>query len=194
MKLSKNAKIVAASVGGVLLLCAIIGSQHNNGGSNMLGGRNGGGQLGQLQQQYAALSQTMTDCRAQSDNALDMTRRSVMNGGMPVPPPPCADNFPMWIAQAAVLEKDIHELSTGDHSTQVIDYVPRVQDTSGSVDRYTRQGIRGNSWFRDESGATVELQTAPYYYRDRSSGQLLPSNSSSPPNDGRDYEQLQPIE
>jgi hypothetical protein len=192
MKLSRNAKIIAASVGGLLLLCAIVGSQSQSGGGS--GGASGGGRLAQLQQAHAELMQRANECAGLIDQSMAATQQSVMNGGGVMPPPPCEADMQVWTAQAAMLEKEIHELSTGDHSTQVIDYVPRSGDTSGSVNRWTRGAIRGTTNYRDDNGEIRELPTAAYYYRDRASGQIYASDLSQPPADGHDYEQLQPAE
>jgi hypothetical protein len=192
MKLSRNAKIIWASVGGVVLLCAIIGAQSGGGRTGV--GAGGDGRLAQLQQAHAELMQRANECAGLINQSMAATQQSVINGGGVMPPPACEADMQVWTAQAAMLEKEIHELATGDHSTQVIDYVPRMHDTSGSVDRYTRQAIRGTTLYRDESGETRELPIAPYYYRDRASGQIYPSDMSQAPADGHDYEQLQPIE
>jgi len=201
MKLSKNAKIIWASVGGVLLLCAIIGSQQGNngqrGGAGFSSSRHGdddNDRLAQLQAQHAQLMQNSNACMVQVNEATRQTQMSLVNGGGVMPQPACVSDMEVWTAQAAMLEKEIHELATGDHSTQVIDYVPRTHDTSGTIDRSTRQSIRGTTLYRDESGETRELPIAPYYYRDRASGQIYPSDMSQAPADGHDYEQLQPAE
>jgi hypothetical protein len=71
---------------------------------------------------------------------------------------------------------------------------PSSSDDDGTeaVENATRQGIRGTSLYTDETGETHELPTRNYYFRDRSTGQMIGSDQPYAPNNGRDYEKLTP--
>ncbi len=149
-------------------------------------------------------------CMAQMQQATNQMASAAMNGQMMNNRPACEQAMPQLVAQEAYLETEIYRLQSGDkHSTlQQITGVqtgpsgngyyrpsgPGNDGGIGAVDKYDRQAIRGTSLYSDENGEQHELQTAPYYYRDRSSGQMVPSNQPQPPNDGRDYETLTPQE
>lgn len=137
-----------------------------------------------------------------------------MNGQMPGGGPPCEQYMPQLTAQEAYIETVIYQLQTGDvHSTlQQITGVqvggqsgsgaasyyrptsPENDGGIGAVDRYDRQAVRGNSLYTSEDGSERELPTEQYYYRNQNTGQIVPSNQSSAPNDGNTYEQLTPEE
>jgi hypothetical protein len=65
-------------------------------------------------------------------------------------------------------------------------------DTSNAVERASRQGILGQTIYTDGNGDQHELPTRDYYYRDLVTGDIVGSNSPSPPNGVHQYEQLRP--
>jgi hypothetical protein len=144
------------------------------------------------------------------EEATNQMQRAVMSGEMPVnSQPACAQSSPQWTAQAAFLEAQISRLKTGDtRSLREITgfqtnpsggpsayYRPSTGGNDGgesAVESWDRGAIRGTSMYSGENGEQVELPTASYYYRNRETGQYLPSENPNPPNDGYDYERMTP--
>jgi len=161
--------------------------------------------LARYQAQHAQLVAMAQQCQVQMQEAMNQQAAAAMNGQMYTGRPACEQQMPQLVSQMALLETEIYRLQTGDTHSSVreITHIAapdlRSSPSSGgggddgglhAVDNYDRQAIRGTSMYSDESGEEHELPTATYYYRDRSSGQFVPSESPDPPNDGRDYERL----
>ena len=164
------------------------------------------GQLQSLQAQYSQVQSQAYQCKLQSDQTAQQQQYNIMQGNYTVlPPPPCAQNFPQWTATMAQLEKEIYVLQTGNTGAQVRDFVPGLGNSSSSpsyyspsddgtnaVERYSRQGIRGNTRYTDQNGDQYEEPTNNYYFRDRASGAIVGSDLPNPPDYNHDYEQLTP--
>jgi hypothetical protein len=159
--------------------------------------------LAQFQSQHAQIAAQAQQCMVQINQAMQQQAAAAMNGQMYSNMPPCNQNMQMWTAQLAYLETEIYRIQTGDHRSSVGEITgtgsygsqsspspSSGDDGTAALERYSREGIRGNSMYRDEDGETHELPSQPYYFRDRSSGQYIGSTSPNPPNDGRDYEVL----
>jgi hypothetical protein len=159
-------------------------------------------QLQALQEQQAQVLAQANRCIAESNQAQARMAMAAAQG-IVLAPPACTQYMPQWTAQEALLEKKIYALQTGDTHASVQDvsgihtggssspsYSSPSDGGTGAVERYSREAIRGNSLYQDENGEQHELATQKYYFRDRASGQVIPSDSPNPPNDGRDYERL----
>ncbi|HTR23502.1 MAG TPA: hypothetical protein VMI10_05920 [Terriglobales bacterium] len=169
---------------------------------------NRGQLLAQFQDEQRQLQTVVADCMQQMTAATQQMAMNSMNGVMPGAGASCQQNMPQWTAREAFLETEIYRLQTGDTRSSVRQitgiagpnyssptgsssyYSPR--DGTGAVETWDRQAIRGNSMYTDENGEEHELPTQNYYFRDRSSGQYIGSDLPDPPNDGRDYERLEP--
>jgi hypothetical protein len=163
--------------------------------------------LAYYQAQQAQVQAQVAQCVQQSNQAQGQMAMSAMYGQMPAQVP-CAAYMPQWTAQEAMLETQIYRLQSGDTRSSMRDIVgipapqyggasepsyyrpstPENDGGIGAVERADRQGIRGTSIYAEEDGTEHELPTQPYYFRDRSSGRMVPSNVPTPPNDGRDYD------
>jgi hypothetical protein len=183
-------------------------SYHGDSGGQFGGDSNGSNDsndqsraLGQFKAQQQQLMAQVYQCEAQMNQATQQMAQAAMNGGMVNNRPQCEQYMPQWTAQEAYLETEIYRIQTGDHKSTVrqitgitgpTNSAPSAggDDGTGAVENWDRQAIRGNSLYTDESGQTHELPTRPYYFRDRSSGQIIGSDSPNAPNDGRDYEQF----
>ena len=167
-------------------------------------------QLQQWLAKQAQLISLMNQCKAEMMRVTQEMQQAAMSGsGMMPAPPACEQNMPYWISQEALAETEIHRLQTGDTHSDVYDVsgIPRPSthsgsssgssgssdDGTGSVDNWDRAAIRGTTIYRSEDGTERELPTRDYYYRNRASGEIISSTQSEPPNDGHDYEQLQPV-
>lgn len=165
--------------------------------------------LAQYQAQQAQLVSQMQRCQQEMNRVTQQMQQAAISGsGMMPPPPPCEQNMPAWISQEALMETEIYRLQTGDNKSTVRE-VTGIPSNSGSsssrssssgsndgtsaVEDWDRGAIRGTSRYTDEDGKEYELKTESYYYRDRNSGEIIGSERPDPPNDGRDYEQLQPV-
>ena len=156
--------------------------------------------LAQFKAQQQQLMAQVYQCEAQMNQATQQMQQAAINGMMVNNRPQCEQYMPQWISQEAYLETEIYRIQTGDHTSTVRQITGITGPTNSTpsaggsdtdpVDNYDRQAIRGNSLYTDESGQVHELPTRPYYFRDRSSGQIIGSDSPNPPNDGRDYEQF----
>lgn len=163
--------------------------------------------LAQFQSQQAQLLVQVRACQAQMTEATNRMRDAAIQGQFYNARPQCEQYMPQWIAQESYLETEIYRIQTGDRSSTVCQ-VTGIQgeacntgagasrsggssdDGTGAVENWDRQAIRGNSIYTDEDGEQHELPTEPYYFRDRSTGEYIGSDSPNPPNDGRDYEVL----
>ena len=158
--------------------------------------------------QYAQLQARAADCAQQMNEATQQQAAAAMNGQMYNPRPACEQYMPQIIAQEAFLETEMYKLQGGDPNATVRQvsgiappqysgsYPSSGSGSSGSstdpVDTWDRQAIRGTSLYTDETGTQRELATHSYYFRDRASGELIGSEQPYPPNNGRDYEVIQP--
>jgi hypothetical protein len=165
-------------------------------------------QVAQFQAQHDELSAKAQQCMAQINQAMQQQAAAAMQGQMYSQMPPCNQNMQAWTAQMAYLETEIYRAQTGDHSSTVGQITGTgsygsqsspsgyrggglgSDDGTAAVERSTREGIRGNSMYTDESGETHELPSQPYYFRDKETGQFVPSTTGNAPNDGHDYEPL----
>jgi hypothetical protein len=164
--------------------------------------------LAQFQQQHAQIMAEANQCMVQLQQTSNQNAQAAMNGMAFSPGPACQQNMAQWTAQAAYLETEIYKLQGGNQNASVREvsgiaadsgtpssyYRPDADDGTAAVERTTREGIRGHSLYTDEDGKEYELDTQPYYYRNRATGQLVGSEQPQPPNDGRDYEQMTPHE
>lgn len=165
--------------------------------------------LAHFKQQQAQVQARAQECMAEMQQASNQMAAAAMNGQMMSGQPACEAQMPALTAQEAYLETVIYQLQTGDvHSTMQQITGVQVGQTSapsyyrpsgpgndggiGAVENYDRQAIRGTSIYHEEDGTEHELQTEPYYFRNRETGQFVPSNQPDPPNDGQDYEPLSP--
>jgi hypothetical protein len=170
------------------------------------GQSDGSSQIAQFQAQHDQLSAQAQQCMVQINQAMQQQAAAAMNGQMYSNMPPCNQNMQMWTAQMAYLETEIYRAQSGDHTSTVGEITGTgsygsqsspsshgggsSDDGTGAVERSTREGIRGNSMYTDESGETHELPSQPYYFRDRETGQYVGSTTGNAPNDGHDYEVL----
>lgn len=181
-------------------------SENSGRQSGRRGASDSSSQIAQFQAQHDQLSAQAQQCMVQINQAMQQQAAAAMNGQMYNNMPPCNQNMQMWTAQMAYLETEIYRAQTGDRTSTVgqitgtgsygsqsspSSYGGGSSDNGeASVERSTREGIRGNSMYTDESGETHELPNQPYYFRDRETGQFVPSTTGNPPNDGHDYEPL----
>ena len=164
--------------------------------------------LANYQAQQAQLMARAQNCEQQMNEATRQQAMAAMNGQMYNVRPACEAAMPQMIAQEAFLETEIYKLQGGDPNATVRDVSgiappqyggspyssgsPSSGSSADPVDTWDRQAIRGNSLYTDETGEEHELATRNYYFRDRASGELIGSDSPTPPYNGRDYEVIQP--
>lgn len=183
-------------------------------------GRNGGAPendgdsrnqiLQQYETQYAQVMAALNQCAAEMQQTTNQMQGAAMNGQMPMnAQPACMQAYPRQLSQAAFLEAQITRLRTGD--TPSLREITGIQadsmggtpsydhpstsgndDAGDAVDHWDRGAIRGTSLYIDENGRQVELPTARYYFHNRETGQYVPSDSPTPPNDGSDYAPVTP--
>jgi hypothetical protein len=126
--------------------------------------------------------------------------------------PQCVQYYSQWSIQAGMLQTKIARLESGNPNITFCqaNNFPRgcegVQVASGSGSssssggsggssddgNYDMQAIRGHTNYMDADGETHELPTAPYYFKDRQTGEFVPSPSPEPPNNTHTYEQMNP--
>lgn len=164
--------------------------------------------LASYRAQQAQLMARARDCEQQMNEATRQQAMAAMNGQMDNARPACEAAMPQMIAQEAFLETEIYKLQGGDPNATVREVSgiappqyggssyssgsPASGSSTDPVDTWDRQAIRGNSLYTDETGEQHELPTRPYYFRDRASGELVGSDSPTPPYNGRDYEVIPP--
>lgn len=164
--------------------------------------------LAQFQSQQAQLMAQVNQCEAQMTEATNRMRDAAIQGQFYNARPQCEQSMPQWIAQESYLETEIYRIQTGDRSSSVCQVTgiqgeacnpsagraggrgSSTDDGTGAVENWDRAHMRETTIYTDESGEEHELATRPYYFRDKSSGQFIGSDSPNPPNDGRDYEVL----
>lgn len=162
--------------------------------------------LAQFKAQQFQIQTKERDCTIQMQQTSNQwyTHAGQMPGGLP----PCEQYMPQLIAQEAYVEGVIYRLQTGDVRCTLAEitgvqvggssggsyYRPSTPQNDGTaaVENYSRESIRGNNLYTDESGNVTERALSPYLYRNRVTGEYLPANQPYVPNDGRDYEQLTP--
>lgn len=147
--------------------------------------------LANLQTQWDLLQNQNVQCNAQ------IQQMNPWNSG----PPPCEAQMQENTAQMARLEAEIYRLKTGA-DVHPVDFVlmgssspsgggaAASDDGSNAVNRYSREGILGQSKYTDSDGREYQLANQPYYYKDRASGRIVPSNLSELPDNEHDWEQL----
>jgi hypothetical protein len=169
-----------------------------------------GQRLAQLQSQQAQVVSQMTACKTQLEQASQQAAAAAMQGQFYNGQPQCQSYMPLWIAQEAVLETNIYRIQTGNYNATVLE-VSGVQvgpeysrslvsssrgssdDGTGAVEDWDRGAIRGTQMYRDESGQEQELANHNFYYRNRSTGELVPTQLQNPPDNQHDWELLQPV-
>ncbi|HXN46746.1 MAG TPA: hypothetical protein VN893_08900 [Bryobacteraceae bacterium] len=166
--------------------------------------------LARYQAQYNQVSAQANQCVQELQAYQAQMAAGAMNGAMPGPGPACQQNLPQITVQLALLQTYITRLQTGNPRITVCEANAGLQGCQGleasshssssysapddgteTVERSTRQGIRGTTLYTDANGEQHELPTRDYYYRDRNTGQFVGSDSPNPPDNGRDYEPLQ---
>lgn len=147
--------------------------------------------LASLQTQWDLLQNQNAQCNAQ------IQQMNPWNSGAPA----CEAQMQENTAQMARLEAEIYRLKTGA-DVHPVDFVlmgssspsgggaAPSDDGSNAVNRYSREGILGQSIYTDSDGREYHLANQPYYYKDRASGRIVPSNLSEPPDYQHDWEQL----
>jgi len=164
------------------------------------------GELGQFESQQSQLMKQVYACEGQMNQAMARTAQGAMYGQMPGGnQPPCAQYMAQWTAQEAYLETEIYRLKTGDRNSTMRNIVgipssagtpssnySSTDDGTAAVERYSRESIRGNSYYDspNQEPGDRERPNATYYYRNTVSGAVTPSDSPYAPNDGNDYEQM----
>jgi hypothetical protein len=164
------------------------------------------GELAQFESQQSQLMKQVYACEAQMNQAMAQTAQGAMYGQMPgANQPPCAQYMAQWTAQEAYLETEIYRLKTGDRTSSMRNIVgipssagtpssnySSSDDGTAAVERYSRESIRGNSYYDspNQEPGDREKPNATYYYRNTVSGAVTPSESPYAPNDGNSYEQL----
>jgi hypothetical protein len=146
----------------------------------------------------------------QSTRATNEMGAAAVNGVIMNNRPPCEQYVNQWAMQLNVVNTEIYRLKTGDTHSSFNQlngvspssggggapsyYQPTTSSDDGThaVDNWDRGAIRGTSMYKDENGEEKELPTADYYYHDLETGQYVPSDSSTAPNDGHDYEPMTP--
>ena len=168
--------------------------------------------LAYFEAQQAELAPKIKKCIEEQNQALQETAAAAINGEMVNKQPPCAQYMLQWGQQESVAETQIYRLKTGDYhsSFQQINGLPNApsggsrpsyyrpstpsDDGTHAVDNWDRGAIRGTSMYKNENGNEKELPTANYYYHDLETCQYVPSDSSTAPNDGHDYQPMTPEE
>ncbi len=147
--------------------------------------------LASLEAQYSVMQNQNVQCAAQEQQ---------MNPSN-FAPPPCEAQMQVNVAQMAKLEAEIYRLKTGAN-VQPVDFVLMGSSSpSGgggatsdpaqqAVERADREGILGQSKYTDSDGKEYQLANSPYYFKDRVSGNVVASNTSNPPDNQHDWEQL----
>ena len=147
--------------------------------------------LAQLQTQWKLLQNQNAQCAAQVEQMNPWNYAA----------PPCEAQMQWNTAQIAKLEAEIYRLKTGA-DVHPVDFAlmgsssssgtgaATSDDGSNAVNRYSREGILGQSKYTDSDGNEYQLPNQPYYYKDRASGRIVPSNLSQPPDYQHDWEQL----
>jgi hypothetical protein len=162
--------------------------------------------VAQFEAQRMQITRQVQQCLNDTQRYQQAAAMAAMNGQM-VPPPQCSQSMAQWTAQEAYLETEIYKLNGGDPNATVRQVSGIAEspgygsgsrrsagasdDGTGAVEDWDRGAIRGTSLYTDEGGEQHELPTRSYYFRDRSSGQIVGSDQPNPPNNGRDYEELQ---
>lgn len=118
-------------------------------------------------------------------------------------PPSCEAQMQANTAVIAQLQAGIYRLQTGANvnaadfgfiggssSSPAGGGAATSDDGSNAVNRYSREGILGQSKYTDSNGNEYQLANQPYYYKDRASGNIVGSDYSQPPDNQHDWEQL----
>jgi len=152
--------------------------------------------LAQYQAQYAQLNSQMTQCYQQM-------QATIATGGAPL----CEQSMPMWTAQLAVAQTNVYRIQTGNYQATV-EQVTGVQvtpsssgglvrasdvDSDNGVGDWDRAELHGTSLYTDENGEQHELATANYYYRNKATGDMVATETETPPDYQHDWEEMQPV-
>ena len=164
------------------------------------------GMVAQYEAQRMQITRQVQQCLNDTQRYQRVAAMAAMNGQM-VPPPQCSGQMAQWTAQEAFLETEIYKLKGGDPNATVRQVSGIAEnpgygsgsrrsagasdDGTGAVEDWDRGAIRGTAIYTDEGGEQHELPTRSYYFRDRSSGEIVGSDLPNAPNNGRDYEELQ---
>ena len=160
--------------------------------------------LAEDQAELNELMPKIQDCMAKVKHADDQMMATAMNGGALDPTsnrPDCEPDLKEWIAEGLSLEAALKRAQTGDYHSS-LRQIEGLQNSGSSgarggsnfrpsngdgaldaVDRADRQGIRGHTMYTDSHGERHELETASHYYEDTTTGEFIPSESSTPPTD-----------
>ncbi len=163
--------------------------------------------LSQFRAEQVQLQARAAQCEREMTDATNRQAMAAMNGQFYNNRPPCEAQMPAYIARESYLETEIYRLQTGDRFSSMTEitgvqvgsrgdtpsYRTNSNDGTRAVEDWDRAAVRGTSLYNDEDGEQHELPTRDYYFRDRSSGQIISSSQPNPPNDGRDYEHFQPV-
>ena len=172
-----------------------------------------GGQLANYESQMAKLQASMMACKEQEERVMQQRQQALMNSAGAsmgnAMEPACFQNWNQQIIQGALLQTYISRLQTGNMNLTVCQANPGLRgcegvqiasgaggsSSGGDSDeggRYSRQAIRGNTIYTDEEGGTHELPTAPYYFKDKQTGEFVSSQFPTPPNNTHTYESMTP--
>jgi hypothetical protein len=153
--------------------------------------------LAQYQAQYNQLNSQMTQCYQQM-------QALIATGGAP----PCEQYMGMWTAELAVAQTNVYRIQTGNYQATILEVtgvqvtpsssggLVKSSDVSGSdngVGDWDRAELHGTSLYTDENGEQHELATANYYYRNKTTGDMVPTNTETPPDYQHDWEEMQPV-
>jgi hypothetical protein len=160
-------------------------------------GDNKGRLLAKYQAQYNQLNGQMTQCYQQM-------QATIATGGAP----PCEQYMGMWTAELAVAQTNVYRIQTGNYQATVeqvtgVQVTPsasgglvRQSDVSGSdngVGDWDRAELHGTSLYTDANGEEHELATANYYYRNKTTGDMVASETENPPDYQHDWEEMRPV-
>lgn len=165
--------------------------------------------IAQLEQQHQQLEAEARPCVQRLQQLNQMRAQAAMQGQIIPDDTACTNKVNDLASQMAVLEAQIYRLKTGDTQSSLSNITgyrapaPSGRSygstssggsgSSGSSDqpeRFDRNVIRGTSRYADNEGNTYELDTQPHYYRNPSTGAIVPSASPYPPADGSTWEEL----
>jgi len=152
--------------------------------------------LAHYQGQYNQLNSQMTQCYQQM-------QATIATGSAP----PCEQSMPEWTAELAVAQTNMYRIQTGDYSATVVG-VTGVQvspsasgglvkasevNSDNGVGDWDRAELHGTSMYTDGNGEEHELATANYYFRNKTTGEMVPSDTATPPDYQHDWEEMQPV-
>ena len=151
--------------------------------------------LAQYQGQENQIQAQMTQCYAQM-------QQLIATGGAP----PCEQSMGLWNVELAVAQTNVYRIQTGNYQA-TIEQVTGMQVTPSAssglvkssdasdngVGDWTRAELHGTSLYADENGEQHELATANYYYRNKTTGDMVASETETPPDYQHDWQEMQPV-